>query len=106
VGPHVRLAVEAYQFAFGANLIVQLLALVWFLLSPIEVRLPERRKRVRIPRLLHAHPGPSPICRYRAARKDWLVRTAAARVQAEDWRTVALMSMSLCIVLGTLVVSR
>jgi MFS family permease len=101
-----RHPVEAYQFAFGANLIVQSLALVWFLLPPIEVRLPERRKRVRIPRLLHAHLAPAPICPYRAARKDWLARTAAARVQVEDWRTVALISMSLCIVLGTLVVSR
>jgi len=99
---HGRHPAEAYQFAFGANLVVQSLAFGWFLL-PSKTRLPARPIRRRIPNLLEPFRAPQPFCPYRAAKQDWLARVAGARAQADGWRTVALTSMTMCVVLLTLV---
>jgi MFS family permease len=101
-----RHPVEAYQLAFGANLVVQSIAFIWFLVPPMETRSSARQTRIRIPNVLDAHAVPKPHCPYRAARQDWLSRTQDAQAQAHAWRAAALMSMTLCIVLGTLVVPR
>lgn len=98
-----RHPVEAYQFAFGANLIVQLFALAWFVSPSIKLNHLARRRRVNIPLTLHAHQIPKPHCSYRAARQDWLARTRDARAQADCWMAAAMMSMTLWVVLVTLV---
>ncbi len=98
-----RHPVEAYQFAFGANLIIQSIAFIWFLVPPMETRSSERQKRIRIPNVLDSYALPKPHCPYRAARHDWLSRTQGAQAQADAWRAAALMSMTLCVVLLTLV---
>jgi nitrate/nitrite transporter NarK len=98
-----RHPVEAYQFAFGANLIVQSIAFIWFLVPSTETRSSARQKRIRIPNVLDAYAVPKPHCLYRAARHDWHSRTQDAQAQAHAWRAAALMSMTLCVVLLTLV---
>lgn len=101
-----RHPVVAYQFAFGANLIVQSLALAWFVLPSGASTRWTRQRQVRIPRLLVAHRGPQPHCPYAAARQAWLIRTSDAGAQVDGWRMAALVSTTLCIVLGTLVMPR
>lgn len=101
-----RNPVEAYQFAFGANLIVQSLALAWFVLPSSKLNQLARRKRVNIPWTLHAHAVSELPCPYRAARQDWLARTRDARAEASCWMAAAMLSMTLCVLLVTLVVPR
>jgi hypothetical protein len=96
---------EAYQTALGLNLVLQASAFLWFIR-------PERKTALHH---LPAHPihafaaglglGPAAALSYARARHAWSLRLARARAQQKAWRTAALASFAVSILLATLLAS-
>ncbi len=93
---------EAYRTAFALNLAVQVVAFAWFVISRSAV-IASRFGR-RIPVFLQPYRAPPVVCAYRQAHLAWLYEVGAARRQMSSWRTVALASIAVCVVLTTLVI--
>jgi drug/metabolite transporter superfamily protein YnfA len=96
--------VADYQTAFTSVLVLQSAAFAWFL-APSDWALSWCRPTHP---LAHARLTPRPIRAeinpYLAARHDWDSRVAEADLQLRSWRTVALASVTVMIVLFTLAV--
>ncbi len=100
---HGRHPVEAYQAAFAANLLVQVLAFAWFIAPAIRGHLFTRGLASRrLPRTFSAN-ARNDLNAYLAAQHAWRERVTNAETQLQSWRLAALTSMTVCIVLATLV---
>jgi len=95
-----RHPVEAYQAAFALNLAVQGAAFGWFALSRSTALAPRVKQSSGY--VLRPYRARAIVCPYRQAHIAWLSEVGAARQQAASWRTVALASIAVCIVLTTL----
>jgi predicted MFS family arabinose efflux permease len=93
----------AYQMAFSVNLAVQLVAFAWFAVS--QGNGPVLESAGHIPLNLAASGAAPVVCAYRQAHRTWLSEVAAAQQHASAWRTAALVSITVCVVLTTLAVA-
>jgi hypothetical protein len=98
--------VEAYEVAFGLSVVVQLLALLWFLCSARWATIPRFSATCRPQRM-----GPALASlqhnrrrRYATAGLAIARHIAGARRQAAHWRLIGIGSATLCACLSTLVV--
>ena len=97
--PEVRGAypTKAHQAAMATSLVLQLAALVWFVLSPLRQRAPAAaRAAARSPRVAHAWRAAATMPATRAALA-WRPHVGRARQQAVVWRLAATASALLCI---------
>jgi MFS family permease len=97
---------EAYEATFGLSVVVQLLALLWFLGSARWATIPRFSATCRPARrapawaaLQHTHGR-----RYATAGLAIARHIAGARAQAAHWRLIGIGSATLCACLATLVV--
>jgi MFS family permease len=96
---------EAYEAAFGLSVVVQLLALLWFLCSARWATIPRFSPTCRQPRM---QPALAPLQhtrgrRYATAGLAIAHHIAGARTQAAHWRLIGIGSATLCACLATLV---
>jgi hypothetical protein len=95
---------EAYEAAFGLSVVLQLLALLWFLGSARLATVPRffaSRRSERQKPLLEARSR-----QYAIAGLAIASHIAAARAQAAHWRLIGIASATLCASLVTLTVLR
>ena len=96
---------EAYQVALAVNLAVQAAAMIWFVWPETE-RLSVQVLPAPAPALLwQAFRPQSPITPYYEARREWALQLATAKAHRANWRSAALGSSSLFVVLVSLVVN-
>lgn len=95
----------AYRMAFAANLVIQGAALLWFIWSNAARSAASPRRKPAVPRMLTADQNASTYCPYRQARQVWLTHVLVARSQREHWRSAAIGSASLAVVLMSLVLT-
>jgi MFS family permease len=95
---------EAYEAAFGFSVILQLLALLWFLGSTRLARIP-RFSASRRP-AWQTSPSEARSREYAIAGLAIASHIAAARAQVAHWRLIGIASATLCASLVTLTVLR
>lgn len=92
----------AYRMAFAANLVIQAAGLIWFIWSNAARPAAWPRRRQTVPTMLTVDLNSLKYCPYRQARHLWLTHVQEARSHLEHWRTAAIGSASLMVVLMSL----
>jgi hypothetical protein len=95
---------EAYETAFGLSVVLQLIALLWFLVSARLATIPRFSASRRSER--HTYPLGARSRQYAIAGLAIASHIAAARAQAAHWRLIGIASAALCASLLTLTVLR
>lgn len=96
---------DAYQAAFGFSVVLQLVALLWFLCSARRARVPTFLATHRPARYTLALGAARPGARHSYTRAGLAIahHVASARAQAAHWRLIGVSSAVLCASLATLV---
>ena len=81
------------------------MALMWFMVSAVRARVPVYQVRAGHPAAVRARSTDHSTSIYAAAQHHWADQVSAAQVQTARWRTAAIGSSVLCMVLGGAVAS-